>query len=91
MDSMKARADYPLILSGLLTGLLLATGHAGAAVACALAAMGGVWLRRSSTLHAAAMLFPEEADSPPRTCAPLPESGQDRFAAKTLTQAKAVL
>ncbi|MDR0716462.1 MAG: hypothetical protein LBF50_03465 [Azoarcus sp.] len=83
MDSMKARADYPLVLSGLLTGLLLATGHAGAAVACALAAMGGVWRRRSST-----MLFPEEADSPPRTCVP---RRQERFAAKTSTHAKAVL
>ena len=87
---MKTRTDYPLILSGLLVGLLLATGHAGAAVAFALAAIVGVWLRRSATLYATSALFPQEADSPAQACVPSPESSQGRLATKTFTRAKTV-
>jgi hypothetical protein len=46
---MKARVDYPLILSGLLAGLLLGTGQVGAAVALVSAAAGGIWLWRTSS------------------------------------------
>ncbi|MDR2032056.1 MAG: hypothetical protein LBP86_07365 [Azoarcus sp.] len=73
---MKARTDYPLILSGLLAGLLLATGYAGAAIAFALAAMGGAWWWRSATLCANAEPSPQEADAPSPACVPRPESGQ---------------
>jgi hypothetical protein len=45
---MKAKIDYPLILSGLLAGLLLGTGQVGAAVVLVSAAAGGVWLWRTS-------------------------------------------
>ncbi|MDR1461794.1 MAG: hypothetical protein LBI68_01460 [Azoarcus sp.] len=43
---MKAKTDYPLILSGLLAGLMLGAGHVGAAVVMAFAAAGGIWLSR---------------------------------------------
>ncbi|MDR1229285.1 MAG: hypothetical protein LBK55_09800 [Azoarcus sp.] len=43
---MKAKTDYPLILSGLLAGLMLGAGHIGGAVVMAFVAAGGVWLPR---------------------------------------------
>ncbi|MDR1063680.1 MAG: hypothetical protein LBL48_07075 [Azoarcus sp.] len=43
---MKAKTDYPLILSGLLAGLMLGAGHIGGAVVMAFVAAGGIWLPR---------------------------------------------
>jgi hypothetical protein len=45
---MKAKTDYPLLLSGLLAGSLLGAGHIGGAVVLALVTVGGVWLSRTS-------------------------------------------
>ncbi|MDR3086461.1 MAG: hypothetical protein LBU45_00670 [Azoarcus sp.] len=43
---MKAKTDCPLLLFGLLAGLLLGAGYAGGAVVFTLAAVAGVWLPR---------------------------------------------
>ncbi|MDR3212758.1 MAG: hypothetical protein LBT71_02380 [Azoarcus sp.] len=45
---MKAKTDYPLILSGLLAGSLLGAGHIGGALVLALLSVGGVWLLRTA-------------------------------------------
>ena len=41
---MKAKTDCPLILFGLLAGLLLGTGYAGGAIVFTLVALAGIWL-----------------------------------------------
>ncbi|MDR1662618.1 MAG: hypothetical protein LBR95_09420 [Azoarcus sp.] len=43
---MKAKTDYPLILAGLLAGLMLGVGYIGGAVVTAFVAAGGLWLPR---------------------------------------------